>query len=84
MKEKKGVSLKKAGARVQSEELPIETLRWRCDPDDLSFDSTAEVEPVAGVVGQDDAVEAVRYGLESSSPGQNIFVRGLSMLPTNH
>ncbi len=78
MKEKTSASRKKAEARVLHEELPIEVLRWRCDPDDLSFESTADVEPVTGVVGQDDAVEAVRYGLESSSPGQNIFVRGLS------
>ncbi|MBU0718638.1 MAG: AAA family ATPase [Planctomycetes bacterium] len=53
-------------------------LRWRCDPGSLGFDSTAEVEPVAGVVGQDAAVEALRFGLGTNAPGQNIFVRGLS------
>ena len=32
---------------------------------------------LTGVVGQDDAIEALRFGLEISGPGQNIFVRGL-------
>lgn len=66
---------------VQSKELkpvPIEALRWRCDPATLPFDSTADVEPVAGVVGQDPAVEALGFGLATNAPGQNIFVRGLS------
>ncbi len=31
-----------------------------------------------GVVGQDSAVEALRFGLEVNAPGQNIFVRGLT------
>ncbi len=58
--------------------LPVEALRWRCDPGTLSFDSSADIEPVAGVIGQDVAVEAMQFGLETSAPGQNIFVRGLS------
>jgi len=59
-------------------QIPPEGLRWRCDPDQLPFQSTAEVEPVSGVVGQESAVEALRFGLEIDAPGQNIFVRGLS------
>ncbi|MCK4342052.1 MAG: AAA family ATPase [Phycisphaerae bacterium] len=53
-------------------------LRWRCDPARLPFESTAEVDPILGVVGQDDAVEALRFGLETQAAGQNVFVRGLS------
>jgi len=58
--------------------IPVEKLRWRCPPELLAFNSTSEVEPVAGVIGQDAAVEALRFGLEINAPGQNIFVRGLS------
>ncbi|MEW6746224.1 MAG: ATP-binding protein [Planctomycetota bacterium] len=36
------------------------------------------MEPVPGVVGQDDAVEALAFGLEIHAPGQNVFVRGLA------
>ncbi len=58
--------------------LSPEALRWRCDPASLSFDSTAEVDPYTGIAGQQDAVEALRFGLEIDAPGQNIFVRGLA------
>ncbi|MGE3541286.1 MAG: Lon protease family protein [Candidatus Tectimicrobiota bacterium] len=52
-------------------------LRWSCDAAWLPFRSTAEVAPLSGVVGQDEALEALRFGLEVSGPGQNVFVRGL-------
>ncbi|MGK0217912.1 MAG: putative ATP-dependent protease [Planctomycetota bacterium] len=58
--------------------VPTEHLRWSCDPASLGFETTLEVEPLHGVVGQDDAVEALRYGLEVHAPGQNVFVRGLT------
>lgn len=54
-----------------------EDLRWCCGEQLLAFDSTADVEPALGVVGQEDAVEALRFGLEIHAPGQNVFVRGL-------
>lgn len=58
--------------------LPIEQLCWCCNPDWLNFSSTKEVEPVHGVVGQEDAIEALRFGLEFAASDQNIYVRGLS------
>jgi len=58
--------------------LPVDVLRWRCDATELGFETTNDVKPLVGVVGQDDAVEALRFGLETDAPGQNIFVRGLS------
>jgi len=57
--------------------LPPESLRWRCDPSSLGFETTAEVEPIAGIVGQASALEALRFGIETDAPGQNVFVRGL-------
>ncbi len=60
------------------EPLPVESLRWRCDPTRLGFESTKDVEPVTGIVGQDTAVEALRFGIQTNAPGQNVFVRGLS------
>ncbi|MFQ5590328.1 MAG: AAA family ATPase, partial [Phycisphaerae bacterium] len=67
-----------AAGTVGASALPPEVLRWHCDPGLLPFDSTADVEPATGVVGQDAAVEALRFGLEINAPGQNIFVRGFS------
>ena len=57
--------------------LDADQLRWRCDPSNFQFANTAEVAPAEGIVGQDAAVEALRFGLEFHAPGQNIFVRGL-------
>ena len=53
-------------------------LRWCSDALLPSFATTGEVEPITGVVGQDDAIEALRYGLELFAPGQNIYVRGIA------
>jgi ATP-dependent Lon protease len=58
--------------------LPKQALRWRCDPKTLEFETTADIEPIPGVVGQPSALEALRYGLECDFYGQNVFVRGLS------
>jgi len=58
--------------------LSSDVLRWCCDAFELDFETTNDVKPLVGVVGQDDAVEALRFGLETDAPGQNIFVRGLS------
>jgi ATP-dependent Lon protease len=53
-------------------------LRWLCDPGRFDCATTDELEPTDEIVGQDSAIEALRYGLETDAPGQNIFVRGLT------
>mgnify|MGYP002638813520 CR=1 FL=1 len=59
--------------------VPVDELRWRCDDAWVApFPSTDEIEPIHGVIGQDDAIESLRFGLEIHAPGQNIFVRGLA------
>ena len=58
--------------------LSADALRWSCDSLLPPFETTADVEPITGVVGQDDAIEALRYGLEVFAPGQNIYVRGIA------
>ncbi len=49
-------------------------LRWSCARP--SFNDTRDVEPAPGIVGQDHACEALRYGLTIDAKGQNVFVRG--------
>ncbi|MGQ0613311.1 MAG: Lon protease family protein [Planctomycetaceae bacterium] len=58
--------------------LPCEALRWRCDATKLGFRTTADLDPIRGVIGQDNAVESLRFGLETDAAGQNIFIRGLA------
>jgi predicted ATP-dependent protease len=57
--------------------LPVDALRWRCDPAALGFRTTGDVDPIHTVIGQDSAVESLQFGLETDARGQNVFVRGL-------
>lgn len=52
--------------------------RWRLDPEMLGFKDTREISTQDNILGQDDAVSALRYGLENRHKGSNVFVRGLS------
>ena len=67
-----------SGPPLDGLRLSPDALRWICPASWLPFDTTEHVEPLAGVVGQEEALEALRFGLEMIGPGQNIFVRGLS------
>ena len=42
--------------------LPPEKLRQRCAPDQFTFETTAELEVLEGLIGQKRAVEAVQFG----------------------
>ncbi|MGH9701114.1 MAG: AAA family ATPase, partial [Candidatus Acidiferrales bacterium] len=58
--------------------LPPEKLRWHCDPASLPFETTAEIDPASGDLGQGRALRALRMGVEMAAPGYNLFVCGLS------
>lgn len=62
----------------QQTRLTAEQARWRCDPGRLGFKSTLEVTVSHEILGQEGAVDALQFGLESKAHGTNIFVRGLS------
>ncbi len=56
--------------------LPASALRWRCDPDQFEFETTAQFQELDCVFGQRRAVEAVRFGIEIRREGYNIFALG--------
>ncbi|NVM26418.1 MAG: AAA family ATPase, partial [Desulfobacterales bacterium] len=60
------------------EEVPVEHLRWRCDPESLGFSTTEEVSSTEMIIGQDRALEAIQLGLDMGILGYNIFVAGPS------
>lgn len=60
------------------EEVPVEQLRWRCDPGSLSFETTEMIQPCNEIIGQERGLEAIRVGVDINSIGYNIFVTGLS------
>ena len=56
--------------------VPPEKLRWVCDPDTLSFQSTTDLPPEQSLVGQDRAVRALVLGLSVQQPMFHVFVVG--------
>ena len=52
-------------------------LRRNCDPNQFSFETTADLAPPpATIIGQPRATKALRFGLEIPSRGYNIYVLG--------
>ncbi len=57
-------------------ELTPQQLHNACDPDSLGFKTTEEVEPLSTALGQDEAMEALAFGVSVASKGYNIFALG--------
>lgn len=56
--------------------LQPERLRPRCDPDNLDFDTTAQVDEADNIIGQERAVAALDFGMDMRSARYNLFVLG--------
>jgi lon-related putative ATP-dependent protease len=61
---------------TRTHELTPERLYHACDPADFDFESTAELPDLTEMVGQERAVEALRFASEMSLPGYNVFLLG--------
>ena len=58
--------------------VPPDKLRWTCDPSLFSFKTTADIAPLKGIIEQERPIRAIRFGLDITSPGYNIYVSGLT------
>lgn len=56
--------------------LPPDKLRQRCALDQFTFETTAELEVLEGLIGQKRAVEAVQFGIGIRQEGYNLYVLG--------
>ncbi|MDH3662355.1 MAG: AAA family ATPase [Alphaproteobacteria bacterium] len=56
--------------------LPAERLRPACNAEKFTFETTASLDDVDGLIGQERAVEAIRFGTEIQRKGFNLFVLG--------
>ena len=56
--------------------LSPDDLRRRCDPDSLGFTTTAELEPLERLIGQDRAIEAIRLSAGIRHRRFHLFVHG--------
>ena len=53
-------------------------LKYYCDPQELSFETTAEIPLLEGMIGQERAVKAMEFGLRIKRAGYNIFMTGFT------
>ena len=58
-------------------ELNAKYLRKEISAKNLPFETTAELQPIKGVIGQERALKALELGLEIKSSGYNIFATGI-------
>ena len=58
--------------------LPPDALYRRCELDGVAFEATDELDDLAGILGQDRAIEALQFGAGMGARGYNLFVLGPS------
>jgi len=64
--------------RADKFRIPWQDVCWNCDREKFTFKCTDELPPLDRMIGQDRALEALRFGLEVDKPGYNLFVTGLT------
>ena len=62
---------------VQEREVSPDKLSLACNPEDLGFETTAELKPLEGTIGQERAVSALEMALDIDAPGFNLFISGV-------
>ena len=58
--------------------LKPEELTSPCNVKDFTFETTSDLMPLKGIIGQERAVEALNFGLRMKKKGYNIYIAGLS------
>jgi hypothetical protein len=63
-------------ATVSFGPLAAEALCWRCPSDHFTFETTEDLEALTEVIGQDRAVEAIRFAIGMRQQGYNLYALG--------
>jgi predicted ATP-dependent protease len=58
--------------------VPLENLRWICQPETFQFDCITDVEPLKEFIGQERAFDSINFGLAVERAGYNLFLTGLT------
>lgn len=58
--------------------LTAQELFKKCSTQELSFESTEELEPLEDMIGQERAVQAMNFGLKVKHKGYNIYMAGVT------
>jgi len=56
--------------------LPAESLCQRCNPEQFAFETTAELDELEEVIGQDRAMDAINFSIGIRQEGYNLFALG--------
>jgi len=72
------VSSERSVMRTKKYEVPVDKLRWKCDPKVFDFECTKDLAPLQEFVGQERATRAVEFGINMANTGYNIYVAGLT------
>ena len=56
--------------------VPVDRLRRTTDPGLFRFTTTADLEPLGHVIGQERAVRAIDFGIDMPGDGYNIYAMG--------
>ncbi len=57
-------------------EVPVEDLRHYVSPDQFDFETTRDIAPLTGTVGQERAISALNFGFNIKTGGFNIYAAG--------
>ncbi len=57
-------------------EIPVEDLRHYVSPDQFDFETTRDIAPLTGTVGQERAISALNFGFNIKTGGFNIYAAG--------
>lgn len=63
---------------IENFRLKAEDLKCNCNLGEFDFNSTEDLKPLKGIIGQQRAVDALNFGLKMKKRGYNVYVAGLS------
>ena len=63
---------------VEKHIVPLDKLKKKCDPNIFKYNTTKDVPASRELIGQERAMEALKYGLTIGKKGYNIYVSGLT------
>lgn len=63
---------------TEVQELKPEELKTTCNHEDFDFETTEDIEPLEGIIGQERARRAMEFGVRVEKQGYNIYVAGLN------
>ena len=62
----------------RTNELNYKDLKMVCNPDQFSFETTEELDPINTGIGQDRGIRALEFGLNVDVKGYNLYIEGPS------